>query len=408
MDDRSQEESRIEETGLDSFIKKLYRPGPLVFLFTIAFIGLLSLAFFLLNSDTPPPEVIAEPPVQPIVERVYEEDTSSEMEDMVKQADLAIIETMRASKLDMSKLDLLDIEIRTLDGRGYHYQVLQLPGVADQNVFFKNLQERLLQRVPNAALKSNNTSELTIAINDLPTHRLLLEFIPLTLPSPPLPQGPQLAIVIDDIGEDMKVLNGLVNLDFPVTLAVWPNASFTRAAVELIAQKRRDLIIHFPMEPKDYPKYNPGDDALFVSMNADAIIQRVKENVAQIPEAIGVNNHMGSQFTGNTLGMQIALAEFKRHGLFFLDSLTTSKSVARNAARHAGIAFYERDIFIDNVKDVNAIILQLKKAENVALKQGHSIAIGHPYPETLAALKSWNIQRNSTIQVLPLSRMSAQ
>ena len=136
------------------------------------------------------------------------------------------------------------------------------------------------------------------------------------------------------------------------------------------------------MEPKAYPKYNPGDDALFVSMTAEEIKKRVAENVAKIPEAIGVNNHMGSKFTGYAPGMNIALAEFKRHGLFFLDSLTTSKSAARASARKADIQFYERDIFIDNVKDVTAIVHQLKKAEKVALKQGYSIAIGHPYPET--------------------------
>ena len=70
---------------------------------------------------------------------------------------------------------------------------------------------------------------------------------------------------------------------------------------------------------------------------------------------------MGSRFTGDETGMLTALGEFKKHGLFFLDSLTTPKSAARKAARKTAIAYYERDIFLDNVKDVNAIIHQLKK-----------------------------------------------
>ncbi|MDC0336040.1 divergent polysaccharide deacetylase family protein, partial [Pseudodesulfovibrio sp.] len=65
-------------------------------------------------------------------------------------------------------------------------------------------------------------------------------------------------------------------------------------------------------------------------------------------------------------------------------------------------------IFIDNVKDVTAIVHQIKKAENVALKQGYAIAIGHPYPETLAALETWSTTRNTDIQLLPLSKLSPE
>ncbi|MDC0336523.1 divergent polysaccharide deacetylase family protein, partial [Pseudodesulfovibrio sp.] len=293
MDERSQEEHTEERTGLNSFTQKLYRPGPLVFLFSLAFIGLISLGYFLLTEETPPPAIIAEAPPTPPAPKVYEEETSSEMEDMVKQADLAIIETMRALQLSMNELELLDVELRDLNGRGYHYQVIKLPSVADKSVFFKSLETHLEKRIPEAVLSIDAANGLAVTINELPTHKLLIETIPLTLPKPQA-KGPKLAIVIDDIGENMKVLKGLVGLNFPVTLAVWPNASNTRASVELIAQKKRDLIIHFPMEPQGYPTYNPGDDALFVSMTADEIKQRVAENVSKIPEAIGVNNHMGS------------------------------------------------------------------------------------------------------------------
>ena len=86
-----------------------------------------------------------------------------------------------------------------------------------------------------------------------------------------------------------------------LTFAVWPNATHTRDSVGLITERKRDLIIHFPMEPRGYPQYNPGDDALFVSMTREQIEQRVEENVSRIPEAIGVNNHMGSVITSYSI-----------------------------------------------------------------------------------------------------------
>ncbi|HBU36669.1 MAG TPA: divergent polysaccharide deacetylase family protein [Planctomycetaceae bacterium] len=410
MDERSQEETQQERTGLDSLLSRLYQPGPLVFFFTVIFLGLLALGYFLLTEETPPPKVVAD---TTIVEsptpapRIYEEDTSSHLEDIVKKVDLSIIQTMRDMGLEMNKLELLDVEIRRHENEGYHYQVLQMPPMNDYDVFRKNLKARMAQRECTAEVESEADHELLISIAGVPTHRILLKTIPMALPTPEH-KGPKLAIVIDDIGENLTVLNGLINLDFPVTYAVWPHATHTRKSVKIILEKRQDLIIHFPMEPKGYPRYNPGEDALFVDMTADAIRKQVAANIAQVPEAIGVNNHMGSRFTGYAAGMKVALEEFNKQGLFFLDSLTTGKSVARQTAANVGISFYERDIFIDNVKDVNAIVHQLKKAENVAMKEGYSIAIGHPYKETVDALEKWSKNRNNSIQLIPLSSLKPE
>jgi len=409
MEERPQEATCTQRTGPGSLFKKLYQPGPLIALFSMAFIALVSLGYFLLTEKTPPPEVITPETVETVAPtpRAYEEDTSSELEDKVKQADLAIIETMKAMRMSMAELGLLDVEIRQFNGKGYHYQVIQLPAAKNQSIFHKHLQAALATRLPEASIQPLGKQELGITIDSHPTHRLILKTMELAVPAPS-PKGPKMVIVIDDIGENMSVLKGLLKLDFPVTLAVWPNATHTRESVKLIQKSQRDLIIHFPMEPRGYPRYNPGDDALFVSMTREQIEKRIAENIAQIPEAIGANNHMGSRFTANTSGMNVALAAFKKHGLFFLDSLTTGKSVGRTVAGKTGIPFYIRDIFIDNVKDVNAIVHQLRKAENVSLKKGYSIAIGHPYKETLAALRQWSKTKKSSVVLIPLSELSPE
>lgn len=406
MDDHSPDKEIQKATGFDRLKKKIYRPGPLIVIFAIAFSGLVLLAYSLLTSATPPPEVLS--PVQAphtVSEEVKEyEEATSGMEDHVKQADLAIIETLGDLNLKMNELDLVEVELRQHEGRGYHYQILQLPKVEDRNHFLVTLRKRLYERLPEAELLDNGDNEALIKINSLPTHRLLLESKPRVIARPKV-KGPKLAIVIDDVGENHAILKGLVALDLPLTFAVWPNASFTRKSVELISQNRRDLIVHFPMEPRGYPKVNPGDDALFVNMTDEQIKTLIKSNLSKIPEAIGVNNHMGSRFTAYEPGMSVALAEFKRNGLFFLDSLTSTRSVGRNVAKKATIPFYERDTFLDNVKDVNAIVHQLKKAERVAMHDGTAIAIGHPYKETLAALRAWQEVRNQSITIIPLSQV---
>ena len=410
MDDHSPEKTPKEQTGFDNLLRKIYRPGPLIFLFSLAFFALAGLGYLLLTDEPPPPEIIIAPVAGEAVEtdpaKEYEEMTS-EMEDWVKQADLAIIETMRDLSLKMNELDLVDVELRQYEGRGYHYQVLQFPKVENRTQFLVTLRKRLYERLPKAVLLDNGDTEAIVEINKLPTHRLLLESRPSTLARPEA-KGPKLVIVIDDVGENYGILKGLVSLDIPLTFAVWPNASKTRASVELICKKQRDLIVHFPMEPKGYPTVRPGEDALFVSMSSDDIRKQIEFNLSKIPEAIGVNNHMGSLFTANAPGMTVALSEFRRKGLFFLDSLTSSRSVGRTVAKATEIPFYERDTFLDNVKDVNAILHQLKKTERVALGKGWAIAIGHPHAETLAALKLWQNSRNQAIKVIPISKLSPE
>jgi len=409
MDDRSPEQIPQEKAGPDTLLSKVYRPGPLVAIFLVAFLGLISLGYVLLTSETPPPKVVTTevaPPLPETVPKEYEEITSG-MEDFVKQADLAIIQTLRELDVSMRELDLVDVEIRHHEGRSYHYQVLQLPKVTDRSHFLVTLRKFLYKRLPDAVLLDNGDNEAMVEINTHPTHRLLLESKPRVIARPEI-KGPKLVIVIDDIGENWSVLKGLVALDMPLTYAIWPNATYTRKSVELISQNQRDIIVHFPMEPKRYPAVRPGDDALFLAMSDTDIRARIKDNLSRIPEAIGVNNHMGSKFTSNERGMSVALAEFKKHGLFFLDSLTSTQSVGRTVAKATPIPFYERDMFLDNVKDVTAIIHQLKKTERVALREGTAIAIGHPYKETLAALRTWKDGRDTSIEIIPISKLSPE
>ncbi|WP_272699740.1 divergent polysaccharide deacetylase family protein [Desulfovibrio sp. Fe33] len=407
MDERAPETNNEKKTGLDGLLKRIYRPGPLIFLFTLAFLAMAGLGWMLLTAKTPPPQVIvpvtAEREEEPQRDKAYEE-VVSDLEDKVKQADLAIIETMRDLNLKMHDLELVDVELRRFEDRGYHYQVLQFPKVSDRNLFLVTLRKRLYERLPDAALLDNGDTEAAVEIHGQRTHLLLLEATPQVIVLPEA-KGPKLAVVIDDVGENYALLQGLAALDIPLSFAVWPNASHTRECVDLITGTHHDLLIHFPMEPMGYPAVKPGDDALFVSMSEDQVRKRIADNLGRIPEAIGVNNHMGSRFTADARGMRTALGEFRRHGLFFLDSLTSGKSVGRATAKDVGIPFYERDTFLDNVKDVNAIVLQLRKTERVAKRKGWAIAIGHPYRETLAALKQWQKSRDQSIQVISLSKL---
>jgi hypothetical protein len=151
--------------------------------------------------------------------------------------------------------------------------------------------------------------------------------------------------------------------------------------------KGREVMLHLPMEPIDYPKYNPGPGALLVFMGDEEFTSTLAGDLNGVPYISGVNNHMGSLLTQDPEKMKIVLLKIKERQLFFVDSKTTSKSIAFDLARNLGVPALERDVFLDNESDVEKIKARIDELIRKAKKNGKALAICHPRPETIQALK---------------------
>lgn len=227
---------------------------------------------------------------------------------------------------------------------------------------------------------------------------------------PPTPvevaQRSRIAIIIDDLGPSLTTLRQFLDLGLPLTPSILPGSDRAGAAAELLRKAGHEYLIHVPMEPRSYPQTNPGADALLLQHSEDDIRRWMQHYRDQVPGAVGMNNHMGSRFTEYAEPMQIVLDELKRQDLFFVDSVTISSSVAFAEARRMGLKTAARDIFLDNEEDVDYIRRQLHKMAQLAKKQPEVIAIAHPYPETLEALrleKDWLLSQ--PIDFVPASRL---
>ena len=122
---------------------------------------------------------------------------------------------------------------------------------------------------------------------------------------------------------------------------------------------------------------------------SNKIVRIMEENISRIPFVVGVNNHMGSRFTRYEGEVFETLQVVKEKGLFFVDSLTTGRSKAYETARNLNMPAASRNVFLDNVLEESAIIRQLSLLKKSALKHGHSVGIGHPFPETARAIRSF-------------------
>lgn len=208
--------------------------------------------------------------------------------------------------------------------------------------------------------------------SDYPTHLLIIKGLPLAVA--------RVAIIIDDFGQNFgERERALLNLGYPLTLAVLPKLPYSERVSNEAHRKGLEVILHLPMEPHGYPGpgKNPGKPAIFTDMSDLEIARVVKESIKSIPYLSGVNNHMGSRATESQRIMSVVLDEIKRTNLFFVDSLTSQNSVGYYLARKKGLRAGKRNIFLDNRDDKEYINAQLRLLAREAKKNGYAIAIGH-------------------------------
>ncbi len=194
------------------------------------------------------------------------------------------------------------------------------------------------------------------------------------------------AIIIDDMGSSMQEAESLLAIKAPLTFSIIPGLGKGREVAEAAHARNHEVMLHMPMEPRDYPQRRLEKNGLLMAESDQEIGRQVNEYVRTIPYAIGANNHMGSRFTEDNQKMRDVLLVLKERGLFFVDSMTTPNSVGLKLAREMGVRTAARNVFLDNVQDVSAIRTQIEQLARLAARRGSAIGICHPHPATIEAL----------------------
>jgi uncharacterized protein len=210
---------------------------------------------------------------------------------------------------------------------------------------------------------------------------------PAPQPSPPAVAAARIAIVIDDLGNDAEAVERIARWPYAVAGAVLPGLPGSASASRRLASSGKEVLLHLPMEPDGYPLVAPGPGVVLRSDSDDAIEHTVIQDLASVPGAVGVNNHMGSAATADPRVMRAVVRVLAQKGLFFLDSRTTEATVARRVADEAAVPAVSRRVFLDAVPTASAIERAYRDLLVKARKDGSALAIGHPHPATLELLE---------------------
>ena len=223
---------------------------------------------------------------------------------------------------------------------------------------------------------------------------------------PPLPyDSPQIAIIIDDLGNRLHDGKRVILLPAQVTVSIIPYTPFAKRLALLAHINKKEIMLHLPMESVDERYLGRG--GLDESMDEGKFIQTLHETLDAVPDIRGVNNHMGSRLTQDATRMSWVMAGLLRHGeLYFVDSRTTAKSRADTVAREYGLEHASRDVFLDDDKSQAKMQKQWDYLLRLARRKGSAIAIGHPYPETIQFLQQvLPTLANERIKLVPVSKL---
>jgi uncharacterized protein len=197
--------------------------------------------------------------------------------------------------------------------------------------------------------------------------------------------SPALAIIIDDLGYDRAAADSLLALPFPLTVSVIPHLPLSSEVAEEAFRRGDQVLLHLPMESEGEAKQE--DIELRPGMSAAEVNEILSGMLETVPHAAGVNNHQGSRATSDPALMEALMPALRDRGLFFIDSRTTPATVAYAIAQRFGVRSASRKVFLDDTPTRAAILAQISRAASDAQRDGSAIAIGHPHPETIAALE---------------------
>jgi uncharacterized protein len=217
--------------------------------------------------------------------------------------------------------------------------------------------------------------------------------------------SPRISLIIDDFGSILSRIQPFLDLQIPITYSILPRLRHSHEIAHEVHREGHEIMLHQPMEP--FNRFlNPGPGGLYVGDEETRIAKVMTENLAEIPFAFGVNNHMGSRFTSRERETNDALTVLRGSRLFFVDSLTSKSSVVCETARRLQVPAASRHVFLDHCMGEDAVLFSLERLRLYALRWGSAIGIGHPFPDTARAIGRFTgALTRSNISLVYVSRL---
>ncbi len=201
---------------------------------------------------------------------------------------------------------------------------------------------------------------------------------------------PRIAVVVTGLGlSDSATEAAMQQLTGAVTLSFTPHSKRLVHWIALARGAGHEVLLELPMEPRDYPRDDPGPYTLLTSLSPEQNLQRLDTVLERSTGYVGVNNLMGSRFATEPSRLRPIFADLKRRGLLFFDGRTEERIVAAQLAAELVLPYAVNNVHIDLEASRLAIDVALADLERYARGTGFAVGIASPYPVSLELIGQW-------------------
>jgi polysaccharide deacetylase 2 family uncharacterized protein YibQ len=205
-----------------------------------------------------------------------------------------------------------------------------------------------------------------------------------------LDKRPRISVVLYGLGTSgAATQTAIQGLPGAITLAFSPYADGLGKWIAAARAAGHEILLMVPMEPRNYPDYDPGPQALLTSLTGPENTKRLEWILGRGVGYVGVTDFMGSRFTNSTQHMRALFSDLKKRGLMYLESRASSRSISGEMAKANNVPFASNAMYIDSQASRPAIDGQLAEAERLAKKLGAVVVMGFLYPVTLERIAKW-------------------
>ena len=247
---------------------------------------------------------------------------------------------------------------------------------------------------------------LVVGLPRRPTHEVTL-VRPRRDPEAPQGDAAKLALVLYGLGDDPSHAEAVFALGVPFAVAIVPGAETSARLFRGAREHDRELVLHLPLEPLNYPKVNPGPGTVLVTMSDARITGLLRRHLTQAGPVVAVANHAGSLATQDMTVMTSIFHELARRHLPFVHMQPAAGAVCRSLAGDLGVVYQEPDAVLDieaRAARPRALDLRWKQLLQQARVRGRLVVMVRATPQVMKWLPGATApKRLDGVSLVPLS-----
>ena len=248
---------------------------------------------------------------------------------------------------------------------------------------------------------------LLVGLPRRPTHEVLL--VRGLAPAHEAGAPARLALVLYGFGADAAEADSFFALRAPFAVAVVPAGRAGDRVLDHAREREREVVLHLPLEPINYPRINPGPGTLLVSMSPRRVSSTVRRHLSRAGAVTAVANHMGSLATQDMTVMTALYREIKRRRVAFLHMTPAPGAVCKSLAAEMGVNYAEPDEVVDQEArqdDTRALERRWTALLKEAHARGRLVVMMRATPLTKRWLpQALSAKRLDGVDVVPLTAL---